>query len=164
MNEIVRILLTMLEYQKLNNIKGQCMTNVQYLLDTIKMNETDSKAKAMPVIALHRRGDEMLIVAHLVIALEDDKIIDPSYEISSLDDESTIYCSKISTVKEYLKSTNSDQAETNKTLKFATSKLIEFMKITDEMNRGEIRVSNKEYYNNQADYVESKLLGVGQKI
>ena len=46
------IILSMREYQKENNVKNQCVTNAQYLYDTIKINSNSNvKTKAVLVFS-----------------------------------------------------------------------------------------------------------------
>ena len=81
---------SMREYQKKNNITRQCVTNAQSLCDIIKNNSTsNAKTKAVFVVAENNEEDANIIVSgHLVVELDDETILEPSYDIFCLQNKS----------------------------------------------------------------------------
>ena len=87
---IANIILSVRKYQKKNNIKKQCVTNCQYLYDIIKMN-SNSNVKTKSVIACSVNYEEnttIVISGHIIVVLDDETIIEPSYDIFSLENVS----------------------------------------------------------------------------
>jgi hypothetical protein len=69
---------SMQEYQKLHEIKKQCITNVRILMDALNNN---CKAKAVFACYYDKELGNFVIVGHVVVYLG-DKIIDPSYDVA----------------------------------------------------------------------------------
>jgi len=147
------IINSMREYQRKNNIKNKCVRNAQYLYDTIRMNSSSNvKVKAVLVYAEDADKEESRIVAgHLVLVLEDETIIDPSYDIFSL--KNKVYSDNINDFMNMFK--NKDEVRKDIDIKYIISRHIDFMKFAERINNGECPVSDKKYYNDQADYIES---------
>ena len=150
---------TMREYQKENNIKGNCMTNCLYLSDIIKNivknNGLDICVKTIPVYVLSTNSEEatgMFVGGHVIISIDDDTFIEPSYEV---------YCLKN---REYFTNINDlvnrfdDKVKLSQRFDFKTliSQHIEFIEIANKINNGEFMINDMEYYNKQGDYVEKK--------
>lgn len=143
--EIVSV---MHEYQKTNNITKMCLTNVQYLYDS--MNSSGIKVKPIAVIVLiPDKENEILRICNHVVLKYNNKIVEPSYEIGSL--ENTLYYEDYSKLPEYLKN---DRETIKKTLK----NHIDFINYTKRMETGDFIITDKDYYNKQADYVEKKFI------
>ena len=142
----------MREYQKENNITKQCITNSQYLYDIIKMNSSNNvKTKAVFVFSDKNEEDACIFISgHLVVVLDDDTMIDPSYDIFCL--KNTSYFDNIKDLMNIF-----DDKVLVKT-KFDIKKIIRdhihFMKIAEQINNGDCVITEKEHYNRQADYIE----------
>ena len=156
----------MFEYQKKNNIKGCCITNVQYLRDIIINNmEAISKAKVkvLPAICISRpaRDEFKIVYSHLCIEWN-DTIIEPSYEIHILGKEyETGY---YHTINEFMACPFTSNGAKLNTTNFKLSreqinKFIRFVKNANNMNNNELIV-DEDYYNKQADYVENKMSSI----
>lgn len=134
----------MRKYQKKHNVKGACMTNTQYLYDCVRHIDPYVKAKAVMVVS----DGYKICAGHLVLVLGDGKtLIDPSYEIYS--QKNNLYCDNIKCID-----FNDDERE----LKRNTLKdYIKFVGFAKKINDGGLLIHDKEYYNNQANYVEKLL-------
>lgn len=149
---IANIILSMREYQKENNIKNQCVTNTQYLYDIIKMNSISNvKTKAVYVFSGNYEEDTAIFVGgHLVVELDDETIIEPSYDIFSLKNKS--YFDNIKDLLNIFD--NKVELKTKININKLIYDNIQFMKISEQINNGELLISDKEHYNKQADYIE----------
>jgi hypothetical protein len=138
---IENTILHMRQFQKDNNITKQCMTNSQYLYDTIKMNSSYTNVYIQPFMVCYSKINGLFscMCIHLAVVI-DDEILEPSNEIYELND--AVYCKNVSQLKgclsrrEYIK------------------KFIDFYKLAETMNNGQCIVADKDFYNKQADYVE----------
>jgi hypothetical protein len=137
----------MIEFQKNNNIKGQCITNTQYLYDHINHNFSNIKHKAKAVICVTNNNNIITCIVHMVIII-DNNIYDPSYEIISLNNLS--YYDNIKTIISVLPHVSKEMI--SKTF----TGFIKFIELADKINKGGLLVCDKDFYNNQADYVEIK--------
>jgi hypothetical protein len=144
---LIKILETMHQYQKDNSIKNECITNAQFFYDC--MNSSGIPAKAKAVITVHSNGDDNVVTSHICIQLEDGTLIDPSYDIHSSD--ANYYESLASIRKTIMGISNGLNAR-----EFITNwlKFLEYEKI---INSGVCLVSNRDYYNKQADYVSQTI-------
>ena len=146
------IILSMREYQKENNVKNQCVTNAQYLYDTIKINSNSNvKTKAVLVFSDNTEEDTAIIVSgHLVVLLDDEIIIDPSYDIFCLKNKSYF-----DNIKDLVNIFDSNvELKSKFDIKKLVCQHIHFMKISEQINNGECIITEKEHYNKQADYIE----------
>jgi hypothetical protein len=152
-NKIQLFIKHMIEYQKNNNIKGQCITNAQYLYDYINHNFPNINPKAKAVVCLGNDNENNITkcICHMVIMI-DDIIYDPSYEIISLND--IYYFGNMKSFSSYIKKIPLFPEDIY--LK-TVSNFIEFIKLADKINEGGLLVCDKDFYNNQADYVEKKM-------
>jgi hypothetical protein len=142
------------EYQKIHNIKRECMANAQYLSDAIKNNTIDKiTIKNAIVIGYNSVTDQTVCVGgHLVIVFDNDdeqNVIDPSYDVVSLTDKRYY-----DNVKDFM---NDIKTKDRLIFKDSIAKFIKFIPLAERMNHGELLFADKEYYHNQADYVEAKL-------
>jgi hypothetical protein len=146
--QIVSAFNYMLEYQRKNIIKGKCITNVQYLYDSIKENIKNCNIKIIGVFVTSvHQNIHRLISPHLVLLLDDD-IIDPSYEVYSLKNKQYYI-----TFKD-LNDTTDIIHSTEYNIKEIINSHICITQIADEMNSGKKWITDEEYYINQADYVQ----------
>ena len=147
----------MREYQNLNNVKGQCITNTQYLYDTIKYNSfgkyVEFKAKAVFVIKIDNELNLTRFVTHVVLNVKDksndeEYIIDPSYETFSLKNKK--YYDTIQSFMPFFK--NMTDENKKKILK----EYISLSKHADNINNGELLFADRKFYDQQADYIQEK--------
>lgn len=151
------MILSMREYQKQNNISGHCVTNTQYLYDLIKHNfkKTNVKAKAFFVLSYDENtGISIIVSGHLAIVLDDTDIIEPSYNIFCR--KNTYYFDNIKDLMNSMNEINNKHTfKSKENIRKLIFDYIEFNKIATSINNGELCVSDKLYYNQQADYIKS---------
>ena len=149
----LHIINLMNQYQQQNQIKNECSTNTQYLYDCIRESfpHCDIKVKAVGVFFETYENQTTLLPyngGHVVVIIN-KKIFDPSYEISSQDGE------YFQTLKEV--GDNKFLKLSNKNVKrVIINKFLEFQKMAEEKNKGEVMVSNREYYDQQADFIDNQ--------
>ena len=138
----------MYAYQLKNGVKNQCMTNSQYIYDSMRYSGV-SAARVCATLVLHQ-GDMVLnIINHLVVRVN-DRIIDASYDVASLKGKK--YCFTVAEFLEACKELNLHLPLKKKTIE----NFVHFLGISKRMNAGEILVSDKIYYNKQADFVAER--------
>lgn len=147
----------MREYQKMNNIKEMCMTNTQTLYDIIKASFplVDVKAKAVICCSTmdansdeHDRRPILKQTIHLMI-IADGIYYEPSYELYSSKDIQ--YFSSIKNLLEGV--VPNDIIKDN--IKNTLQSFLRFVKLEEKINSGEFSITDKDYYNNQLDYIQS---------
>lgn len=147
---IKRFLKLIWEYQKINNIRNMSVSNAQYLYDFIRHNYPNLNPEVRAVICVYQNPEinNVAFHAHMVIVV-DDKVFDPSYEITRFDN--VLYIDSWNTVITKFRITQ----EMAKTI---LPTFLEFVKASNQMNKGVPIISNgsKEFYNQQADYVEER--------
>uniref|UniRef100_A0A6C0LE21 Uncharacterized protein n=1 Tax=viral metagenome TaxID=1070528 RepID=A0A6C0LE21_9ZZZZ len=150
---ISNVVIGMREFQRINCIKNECVTNVQYLYDCFKINSASAiKAKPVIVVSIDDETQTFICVGgHLIILLDDNEtIIDPSYDVFSLKNKSYY-----DNIKDLMDSFNNESKEILKQIfQKSISKFLEFIKLADRINNGELVICDKKFYNNQADYIE----------
>lgn len=142
------------QFQKKNNIKNKCMDNTQYAYDCIRMSSPNMNVKAGAVIMTsYNPKTEHLTVwgGHLAIILNDEHVIDPSYETYSAPD--TMYFTSISTVLKHYP----DLSLNKELFKHTIESFVHFNGVANDINKGLIRVTDEQYYNRQADFIEKRL-------
>ena len=141
------------EYQAKNNIKKQCITNAQYLYDSIKHSNWPNKVTPKAVIVVYNIPDnnETYYAVHMVVQWE-KKLIEPSHEWGHI--QNTEYYDNIYNV---VKTMNSIGPGFNK-VDAATliSTYLKFVKYAEQIEAGKFLVDRK-YYDLQADYVEERI-------
>ena len=149
----------MILYQKENNITGHCLTNTQYLYDSIKQSllrekkTANIKAKAVFVCSYDENTKIFNFVAgHLVIIADDNQILEPSYDVDCLKNKR--YYDNVKDLLDSFNDKNDFKIKSN--IKQKLLKHLEFVKQADMINNGIIALSDKSYYNKQADYIEQK--------
>jgi hypothetical protein len=159
---VANIILSMREFQKENNIRKQCLTNSQYLYDIIKMNSSSNvKTKAVLVFSADDVADVCTFVGgHLVVVLDDETVIDPSYDIFCLKNKSYF-----DNIKDFM-DIFADKVElkTRVDVKKIVSEHISFMKFAEQINNGEHVITENKFYNEQADYIEKVYRDKIQKL
>lgn len=141
------------DYQKDNHITGRCMDNSLYLSDSIKMTALAGllkvrsvKVRSVFVFIPNYHLEQDMVIVHLIVEA-DGTLYEPSYEITSYSGYRYFY-----TFRELLDFL--PIRPTTDMMRFLIEKLKKFSRHADDINRGDIRVSNLEYYHGQADYVE----------
>ena len=152
------------DYQKMNNIVAKCVDNATYLRDCIKMSCPEANVIVRPCYALipnHYHSGLGAIIVHVVVEA-DGKVYDPSYETTS--DSRQIYFYTFRELHEFIpnidKRLESSESPTGlkqiKNSKELIQQFIKFRLLSDKMNwGGNAMVTNRHYYNDQADYIES---------
>lgn len=145
--DIIRL---MHEYQANHNVSKQCITNTQYLYDSIKHSNWKNKVTPKAVIVVYNipEKNETCYAVHLAVQWK-DKILEPSYEYAHI--QSSYYYDNINNV---IKTMKLNQPGFNRD--FASSlisKYLLFVKYAEQIEAGEFLV-DREYYDLQADYVE----------
>ena len=157
--QISKICRVMREYQKMNNIKEMCMTNTQTLYDIIKASFPLVDVKAKAVICCntmdansddHDRTPILKQTIHLMI-IADGIYYEPSYELYSSKD-----IQYFSSIKNLLEGViPNDIIKDN--IKTTLQSFLRFVKLEEKINSGEFSITDKDYYNNQLDYIQTKL-------
>lgn len=147
--EIAYIINEMREFQKNNNITRKCITNAQYLYGILKSN-TNNKiyTKAVILVCNNEEGTPVINPAHIVVMI-DDILIDPSYETFSL------YNKKyFDNIKEFVECCSFEEPDMVKQI---ITHFLKFKPCENRINSGELYITDKDFYNNQADYIELML-------
>jgi hypothetical protein len=155
---IKSIILMMRAYQRKNSTTEMCMTNTQYLYDCVKASfpDMDVKAKAVICGVNNYKGVDQAFIIHLMIIV-DGVYYEPSHELHEL---KPIY---FSSIKNLL-----DGVVPNTIIKDNLSdllpKFLHFVKLEEDINAGGLLITDKEYYNEQADFVNFCTLTFQQLI
>lgn len=152
MATIAEICHAMRDFQKVRAIKGQAITNVQYLYDTARYAKLAPKARATIVLSMtdDPEGSPKLIAHHIVIEFNDGMIVDPSYDVASLKNKTYF-----SNVKDLINSFD-DKTELDRqcNLKHRLREHIIMTRVAEQINNGQAIVSDKQFYNEQANYID----------
>ena len=153
-SQIVDVMAHMLAFQSQNLIASECMTNVQYLYDCIKMSDPNNRAVVKTVMVINHEGRTFqFITAHLVIELDNGQIIDPSYDVFALknrryyDDIQNMLSSFDESVRKTFIQKYGDTFDDFK----------KFNEIAKQINGGVCLIHDKIFYNAQADHVEKMM-------
>jgi nucleoid-associated protein YejK len=133
----------MYQYQKNNNIVRKCLTNTQFLRDSIVFS--GKKAMVRAVFAQYTFDRTLYLVVHLVVETN-GIIIDPSHEIAQ---HKPTYYDKIHQLPK-LSSTIEIAGLSRKDM---IKHFLSFSSHADEINNGVCIVNDLEYYHGQADFV-----------
>ena len=160
---INKIVNYMRDYQKENNIIGRCITNSQYLYDCLihsfKNKNINIKCEVKCVyITFFKNGKLIIASDHLVLLLNDDEIIDPSYAIYKLRPK---YYLTYKNFNEYV-SFRRGLPIIKKEQQNLLNRHIEFTKYADNINNTNYKIpviTDKDYYNKQADYIQKCFQG-----
>ena len=154
-------------YQKENNIKGMCMANTSFLYRIICDNYHDLKirTKVSPVICyyseeIENKGNKEINIyfhTHLVIKIDEKKLIDSSYEVDSIKDN--LYLDNIIAFQKCLinlKKTFGIEFD-NERKKETIKQYLKFLKIANDINKNDkLITANQEYSDNLENYVIKK--------
>lgn len=145
---VERLINLMLEYQKIHEIKQECITNSQYLYSSL--NKSGLNVKVEPVIVIGKRGFNTIIVNHMVVIMyanKDIKILDASYDVIILQDKKYIH-----NINDFMKNFKDDLSKEG--IRYTLSNHINFVNHAKKINSGKTLICDKNHYNNQADYIE----------
>ena len=167
--KIKQIYETMRKYQKENNIKKQCLANCQFLSDSIKETFRHNGAdynlvKVRAVYVFGNNNEEKIskfLGGHVVVVLDDDIFYEPSYDIYSLKNKQ--YFTNFSELRDFINTFNNKDELLQHTLDCNTliSQNIKFTEYANQINNGKLLdLPDKEYYNKQADYIETNVEGL----
>lgn len=152
MNFIETVVDSMLEYQKQHNIVEQCVTNVQFLYDTMKsVTPIAVKAKAVLVYSYDAETDTTVVMgAHLVLQVDNEHVLEPSYDVDSL--KNVVY---FDNVKDFISILDFQQKQVCNMKKLIKDH-VEFLAIAKQMNTGKFLIIDRQFYREQALYVATK--------
>uniref|UniRef100_A0A6C0B9Z4 Uncharacterized protein n=1 Tax=viral metagenome TaxID=1070528 RepID=A0A6C0B9Z4_9ZZZZ len=148
MENIEHCIASMLEYQKMNNIKGYCIPNTQYLYNIATKYFPHNSVKAQAVLCFVYDDSNELIkrIVHMVLTI-DGILYDPSYELYSLKNVS--YFTNIEDLKQTIniETISKDTLDTfTRFQKYATM-------INNEISLIKITTNYSDYYNKQSKYI-----------
>jgi len=139
-------------YQKQNGIQNQSITNITDLLDSIRAKNPRSEAKAKAVVVVTRNATTEVIssVIHMILDIDGEYSIDPSYDVVSVQEHETEYFTDFT---EYINFVETLQEKLNP--REYLEQFTDFSRMADYINKGSSPLCNDEYYRKQALYVES---------
>ena len=148
------IVAAMYDFQKENNIERMCVTNCLYLHDQLVRNQlvVNKQVKAFYVVGYSTRLKKRAVCPGHVALVCNGKIVEPSYEIYELKEKRYFEC--FQALKNDTRTPNfNGKEEVSAMLK----KHLNFIKIANRINGGEFYITDKDYYNRQAHFIEDKL-------
>jgi hypothetical protein len=161
---IIKITTYMNEYQRNNNIKVMCSANTSLLYNFINDNYPNLKkrTKVSAIICHYLKkmgeGHQPHFHIHLVVSIDEKKLIDPSYEIDSMTD--VLY---LSDLKAFQKCCYELEGMIGNNFKYPINEkkniiktYLDFVNIANKINEGNEMTSDKEYSDNIMDYVNNK--------
>ena len=142
----------MLDFQKEHNITNQCVSNSVFLRDFLKSRGLNAKVKAVFSEHFVEEEKRMVLTCHMVVEIEEQKLVDASYDIFRYN---ATYMDNISTIMKRLKTTmNSDIIKEGLSMKEVVSRFIEFIKDAEKINNNEKSFVN-EYMIKQLKYIKN---------
>lgn len=148
--EIAYIIIKMREYQKNNDVKRQCITNAQYLYDILKINKFKNSIQARAVLLVSVDDEKDITIinnAHMVVVI-DDVLYDPSYETFNLKNKMYFF-----NVKDFIQKCVFDESHKD-VMRDMIKSFLKIKEFEKEINDGGLVITDKVFYNNQADYIE----------
>ena len=140
------IVLQMMNFQHFYKIKGACATNAKCMSDYLKKTYPDKKIEVYPAIVTSDEG----VRVHLII-LADEALVDPSYDVFSLENK-RYYLN----IKEFVDAIENPADKQNE-LKSLGKDFMKYLDCANEINSGTFENFNAELYNKQTEYVDLKL-------
>lgn len=141
------IVLQMMNFQHFYKIKGACATNAKCMSDYLKKTYPDKKIEVYPAIVTSDEG----VRVHLII-LADEALVDPSYDVFSLENK-RYYLN----IKEFVDAIENPADKQNE-LRNLGKDFMKYLDCANEINQGTFENFNSELYNKQTEYVDLKLL------
>jgi len=144
----------MMDYQRENNITGCCISNTQIMYDVL-CSEYFKELNLKPIvksvytidIEVSKNITSRFMGGHLVLFLNDYRLLDCSYDISSKK-----YILYYDTFRDF-----KEQVEDNKIAVNCLKDDLYFAAIAERMNRGEFFYTDRESYEDQIKYIEKKM-------
>lgn len=154
------LLLSMQLYQCENDIKGCCIQNCQYFYDMVRFNCSSIQVKPKAAIVVYQTTidseEGVAFHIHMVLEDQDGEILDPSYEIHSL--QSKMYFTSVKDFTDFYKKKREQTPSHVATLKSTISQYLNFLEFEKSILDPRASVqSNEEIYNAQAAYVRALL-------
>ena len=145
------IQISMLKYQKQNNIEKNCITNTQVLYDIVKINYPELQPKAKAVICYFKDGDVGVLYSHLLLEINllGYRIIEVSYDV--IKHIPVVYFESFINLKKDF--ANFDELDKDK-IKSILKMYLKLKNIENIINNGTFQISSIEYYNNLMDYIK----------
>jgi len=140
------------QYQKENHIIKHCTDNVLFLYDCIRASDPSLCPKICAVLCIKLDIESKHVrinMGHLVVVIQ-DKIFDPSFELCGFEYYSTV--KNFKTRIHEIENTCTFVEPVDKRLCVKT--FLHFQTLATRMNQGEGLISDRDYYNKQADHVE----------
>ena len=141
----------MLDFQKEHNIRNECVSNSVFLRDFLKSRGLTAKVKAVFSEHFVEEEKRMVLTCHMVVEVEEQKVVDPSYDICRYD---AIYMDNISVVMERLKKGNPNAKLEGLSVREVVSRFIEFIKDAEDINNSKKTICN-EYMIKQLKYIKN---------
>lgn len=154
---VIQIHGLMHQYQKNNNIKGQCIQNCQFLYDCITKNNLPIiiKPKAV-IVAYNPYPTHTMFHIHMVLQTSEGNIIDPSYEVSCI--EKSAYYTSVKDFMEVFKDSNELLKEQKEQVKETVKNYLIFLPFEEYiMSADKPVITDTLHYNLQADWVGEHL-------
>jgi len=148
---------TIIDYQKDNFIVKKCVENSQFLYSYIKANyKSNAKVKACILLIFDKSNSSVRInKGHLIIEVEDNIFIDPSYDISK--NEYVNYYYTIREFFDYLKKENMNIMDIGHTkVNDLIDTFLYFVRYANNVNNGIFCINDMEYYTNLKDCIMNK--------
>lgn len=137
--DLANVLFSMRDYQEINDIKNKCLDNCQFYYDILK-NVFVKRITFKPVFVLYNCEDTTIVHIHMIL-LFDEALIEPSYEIFKKKEK--LYYGTIADVRDLIS-------------KKDIQTFLKFIRCAEKMNNNEFIITDKKYYQSQAEYVQSK--------
>ena len=140
-------------YQIENKATGNCMSNTQYLRDTLIANNIDTKVIVVYVVG-EKKDIPIISENHLVVKVN-GKIIDPSFDVYGIKNKH--YFESFDDLCKYCKNHPIYLDIFNENKKYLLTSNIKMVKVATKINNGELCINNLEYYHAQDNYVKRVL-------
>lgn len=140
-----RLLQQMWAFQTLHSTEGRCLDNAVFLKDSLLASGRHARVQA--VIATWTDASRVNAVVHMVVVDAVQGILDPSFEVArhpNVHYATTINGSPFGQV--HLSAGGLSRRD-------AIAHFLDFIKHAKSINKGMILLSDKEYYNAQADFL-----------
>jgi len=148
--QISKICRVMREYQEMNNTIEMCMTNTQTLYDIIKSSFPSVDVKAKAVLAVNEMEDFVIKQTIHLIIIADGIYYEPSYELYAV--KPNYFTSVKNLLEGFIPNTLIKD-----NLKDTLPSFLIFVEHAHNINKGDFLITDKDYYNNQLDYIQAKL-------
>ena len=142
---------TMSRFQRIQNTENKCVTNTLYLYDSLRASFPHLEVKVKPVL-VHIPDEEKetnyINMGHLVVEFNGE-ILDPSYQINRYENRHYFH-----NIKEFASALPDNYLSQEKMREVITT-FLSFVRIAEGIQNGGM-IDNLDYYNSQADYIDSQ--------